>query len=98
MNDRWTAERGNLVTGRTPSRFRNKRDDDKLQTGQSRGRTADDHIEIFPGAKSGIHSCNTRWTKEIAMEPSPTAEATRLTLPARTSPTANIPGRLVSSR
>src|SRR5580693_3906518 len=33
-----------------------------------------------------------------AIEPSPTAEATRLMLPARTSPTAKIPGRLVSSR
>ena len=32
------------------------------------------------------------------MDPSPTAEATRLMLPARTSPTANTPGRLVSSR
>jgi hypothetical protein len=31
-------------------------------------------------------------------EPSPTAEATRLMLPPRTSPTANTPGRLVSSR
>ena len=30
-------------------------------------------------------------------EPSPTAEATRLTLPDRTSPTAKTPGRLVSS-
>jgi hypothetical protein len=31
------------------------------------------------------------------MEPSPTAEATRLTEPCRTSPTANTPGRLISS-
>src|SRR5262252_3938739 len=31
------------------------------------------------------------------MEPSPTAEATRLTEPRRTSPAANTPGRLVSS-
>ena len=30
------------------------------------------------------------------MEPSPTAEATRLTDPLRTSPTANIPGAVVS--
>ena len=44
------------------------------------------------------HSASTRWTNEIAIEPSPTAEATRLILPARTSPTANTPGRLVSSR
>ena len=33
----------------------------------------------------------------MQIEPSPTAEATRLTLVARTSPTANTPGRLVSS-
>ena len=31
-----------------------------------------------------------------APEPSPTAAATRLTLPQRTSPTANMPGMLVS--
>ena len=34
----------------------------------------------------------------MAIEPSPTAEATRLMLPLRTSPIANTPGRLVSSR
>ena len=34
----------------------------------------------------------------MAIDPSPTAEATRLMLPQRTSPTANTPGRLVSSR
>ena len=28
------------------------------------------------------------------MDPSPTADATRLILPARTSPTANTPGKL----
>ena len=33
-----------------------------------------------------------------AIEPSPAAEATRLTEPARTSPTANTPGTLVSKR
>src|SRR5580658_5081621 len=33
----------------------------------------------------------------MLMAPSPTADATRFTLPARTSPTANTPGRLVSS-
>src|SRR5713101_6049469 len=32
------------------------------------------------------------------MEPSPTAEATRLTEPERTSPAANTPGLLVSSK
>src|SRR5260370_6916038 len=35
----------------------------------------------------------TRWT---AIAPSPTADATRLTLPARVSPTPNIPRTLVS--
>src|SRR4029077_3024286 len=33
-----------------------------------------------------------------AIEPSPTADATRLVLPLRTSPTASTPGMLVSSR
>ena len=33
----------------------------------------------------------------MAMEPSPTAEATRFTAPWRTSPAANTPGMLVSS-
>jgi hypothetical protein len=33
-----------------------------------------------------------------ATEPSPTAEATRLTEPWRTSPAANTPGTLPSSR
>src|SRR6188508_293704 len=44
------------------------------------------------------YSASTRCTKETAIEPSPTADATRLMLPARTSPTANTPGRLVSSK
>ena len=35
--------------------------------------------------------------RRMAMAPSPTAEATRLVEPLRTSPTANMPGRLVSS-
>src|SRR4029078_3712296 len=37
-------------------------------------------------------------TDRMAIEPSPTAEATRLTERLRTSPTANTPGRLVSTR
>src|SRR5665213_942303 len=37
-------------------------------------------------------------TKLIAMEPSPTAEATRFMAPARTSPAAKIPAQLVSRR
>ena len=36
-------------------------------------------------------------TSRTAIEPSPTAEATRLIEPLRTSPTAKTPGRLVSS-
>src|SRR5262249_41640154 len=48
--------------------------------------------------RSNHHSASTRWRNETAMEPSPTADATRLTLPHRTSPTANTPGREVSSR
>src|SRR6266513_631719 len=40
------------------------------------------------------YSC-TNWT---AIDPSPTAEATRLTEPERTSPAANTPGRLVSNK
>src|ERR1700750_1482794 len=44
------------------------------------------------------HSLSAVWTNEIAIEPSPTADATRFTFPARTSPTAKTPGRLVSSR
>ena len=38
------------------------------------------------------------WTKAIAMLPSPTAAATRLTGLERTSPQAKMPGTLVSSR
>ena len=34
----------------------------------------------------------------MAIDPSPTADATRLMLPPRTSPTAKTPGKLVSSK
>src|SRR5215469_15138747 len=44
------------------------------------------------------YSARVRWTNETAIDPSPTADATRLTLPHRTSPTANTPGSEVSSR
>src|SRR5213592_3269087 len=44
------------------------------------------------------YSCCTWCTAAIAIDPSPTADATRFKLPARTSPIANTPGRLVSSR
>src|SRR6267378_7370650 len=38
------------------------------------------------------------WTNWTAIAPSPTAEVKRFTEPDRTSPAANTPGRLVSSR
>src|SRR5215208_3008191 len=38
------------------------------------------------------------WTNLTVIEPSPTAEATRLIEPLRTSPAANTPGRFVSKR
>src|SRR5579872_5364533 len=47
---------------------------------------------------SSCYSCSTWWTKETEIEPSPTADATRLIFPDRTSPTAKTPGKLVSSR
>src|SRR5262249_51147662 len=40
---------------------------------------------------------NSSWARRIAIDPSPTAEATRFTEPWRTSPAAKTPGRLVSS-
>ncbi|MGA8810815.1 MAG: winged helix-turn-helix transcriptional regulator [Thermoanaerobaculia bacterium] len=44
--------------------------------------------------KSGrsLYSCSTLCTNETAIDPSPTADATRLMLPLRTSPTAKTPG------
>src|SRR5262249_26462212 len=44
------------------------------------------------------NSASARWTNEMAIDPSPTADATRLMLPQRTSPTANTPGSEVSRR
>src|SRR5690606_12916510 len=43
------------------------------------------------------HNDKNACTNCTAIEPSPTAEATRLTLPLRTSPAAKTPGMLVSS-
>ena len=52
-----------------------------------------------PKASSRAHRPARRWwTSRTAIEPSPTAEATRLTEPEWTSPTAKIPGRLVSRK
>jgi len=48
--------------------------------------------------RNASYSLNSWCTNEIAIDPSPTDDATRLTLPARTSPAARIPGKLVSSR
>ena len=44
------------------------------------------------------HSRKALCTSCTQIDPSPTAEATRFTLPARTSPTAKMPGWLVSRR
>lgn len=45
-----------------------------------------------------IYSAKTLWTNWTAIDPSPTAAATRFMLPDRTSPTAKTPGKLVSSK
>lgn len=45
-----------------------------------------------------LYSARTLWTNWTAIDPSPTAAATRFMLPERTSPTAKTPGRLVSSK
>lgn len=57
-----------------------------------------DDIDVL--ARTNIHDCfsfKASCTPAMAMLPSPTAAAQRLTEPDRTSPTAKIPGRLVSS-
>ena len=48
--------------------------------------------------RSVSYSWSTLWTNETAIDPSPTADTTRLMLPPRTSPTAKTPGKLVSSK
>src|SRR5438045_9562843 len=58
----------------------------------------DDGVNVR--ARSGVHDCfsfNASCTPAMAMLPSPTAAAQRLTEPERTSPTAKPPGKLVSS-
>src|SRR5881394_1244421 len=58
----------------------------------------DDSVNVR--ARSGVHDCfsfNASCTPAIAMLPSPTAAAQRLIEPERTSPTAKIPGKLVSN-
>ena len=49
-------------------------------------------------ADSRYTSARYLWTKLMAIEPSPTADATRFMAPDRTSPAAKTPGQLVSSR
>src|SRR5438128_486792 len=39
-------------------------------------------------SSSSCYSCNAWWTAAIAIDPSPTADAARLTMPLRTSPPA----------
>ncbi len=46
---------------------------------------------------TAVWSARKRWTSSTAIAPSPTAAATRLVEPRRTSPAANTPGRDVSS-
>jgi hypothetical protein len=49
------------------------------------------------GVRSADQVPKYSWIWRMAIDPSPTADATRLTEPLRTSPAANTPGRLVSS-
>src|SRR5206468_13036023 len=53
---------------------------------------------LSPDQLGPSYSASTWCTVATAIEPSPTADATRLVLPLRTSTTARTPGRLVSSR
>jgi hypothetical protein len=55
-------------------------------------------VTLMIAGANASYCRSTWWTKETAIDPSPTADATRLTLPPRTSPTAKIRGRLVSRR
>ena len=48
-------------------------------------------------AAAGSSASSSRWICSTTTEPSPTADATRLVEPLRTSPTANTRGMLVSS-
>jgi hypothetical protein len=56
------------------------------------------HSSSLNHIRSASYSWSTLRTNEIAIDPSPTADATRLMLPPRTSPTAKTPGKLVSSK
>jgi hypothetical protein len=67
------------------------------QASHNRGYGLDDDLEWVvvwqPAVLCQLVFCLTcSQTLEITTDPSPTAEATRFTDPARTSPTANMPG------
>src|SRR6266571_3203132 len=55
-------------------------------------------LACLSASLSGDYSASTWCTVATAIDPSPTADATRFVLPLRTSPTASTPGRLVSRR
>jgi hypothetical protein len=59
-------------------------------------------IVVIPAALAyaagALQPARRWWTRRTAIEPSPTAEATRLIEPEWTSPTAKMPGRLVSRK
>jgi len=56
------------------------------------------HSSSLSHIRSASYSRSTLWINETAIDPSSTAYATRLMLPPRTSPTAKIYGKLVSSK
>src|SRR6266566_3764586 len=63
------------------------------------GEALNEAFDLVGGHLPLPHSSRrARWMSWTHTEPSPTADATRLTLPDLTSPTAKTPGLLVSSR
>ena len=60
-------------------------------------RQPSERIERRCGVRSHTRS-RYWWINSMAIEPSPTAEATRLIEPWRTSPAAKMPGTFVSSK
>ena len=72
----------------------------RLTNGKAVAVTSARHPAPWPGCGSdGLTQSDGRrccWHSRTATAPSPTAEATRFTESARTSPAANTPGRLVS--
>lgn len=86
------GERGlwHVTNGRTM-----RRDHEAVDVG--RASAVDEGSHTHTSASVLQTSFKHRWTSCTAMAPSPTADATRLTEPERTSPAARMPGRLVSS-